>query len=140
MAKLNKNEIEAVANKAHRALEEAAKAKREEIRRKYTPDSVASELLKLAKEKDQHEIEIERLNAEKNRLRSQIQSIFADKYDYYCHYTDYNSVLDTLVSRECQLPNVPSKESIIDDVTIAAIDRDFDTAKFINDLVAKFNA
>lgn len=139
MAKLNKNEIEAVANKAQRELEKAAKERIEKLKKEYTPDETASRLFELAKERDKNIDEIAKLDSQSYELKNQISNILREKYDYHGYSYGYDDVFKAVINKKHPLPPVPSKASIIDDITIAAIDRDFDTAKFIEGLVAKFN-
>lgn len=134
MAKLNKNEIEAVANKAYRALTDAAEKSREQLMKDYTPSESYSRIMELAKKRD----EAYKVSCES---KEEIANLMAAKYGIYCCSGDSIEYLRNLIlKKECNLRTIPSKESIIDDVTIAAIDRDFDTTKFIEGLVAKFNA
>ena len=134
MAKLNKNEIEAVANKAYRALTDAAEKSREQLMRNYTPSESYSRIMELAKKRDE-------ANKVHYESKQEIADLMANKYGIYCCSSDSIEYLRNLIlKKECNLRTVPSKESIIDDVTIAAIDKDFDTAKFIENLVSKFNS
>lgn len=140
MAKLNKSEIEAIANKAREALEAAAKVKVDELREKYIPNKTAKALLELVKQREEKIKLASELHFEIDLLRRQIDNILRSKYKCVSYDYSYDTVFMTAAQEEYPIPIVPSKESIIDDITIAAIDKDFDTTKFIEDLVAKFNA
>lgn len=134
MAKLNKNEIEAVANKAYRALEEEARRERTIAISNYTPSDKYKTMMQLIEERDKAEKQFD-------HCRKEISKIMED-YNYRWHNGEWSKERYErfIIEYECSLRPVPSKESLIDDVTIAAIDRDFDTAKFIENLVTKFNS
>lgn len=134
MAKLSKNEIEAVANKAYRTLKETAEYNRNEAMKKYTPSEIYQRVTKIAEERDAaNKIYAECVN--------ELNKILKPEYSCWsCGEDKIENLQYLIINKECKLSEVPSKESLIDDVTIAAIDRDFDTAKFIENLVAKFNS
>lgn len=134
MAKLNKNEIEAVANKAFRALTDAAEKSREQLMKDYKPSESYSRIIELAKKRDE-------ANKVYHESKEEIADLMRTKYGIYCCSSDPIEYLrNAILKKECGLRTVPSKESIIDDVTIAAIDKNFDTTAFIEKLVAKFNS
>lgn len=133
MAKLNKNEIEAVANKAHRTLTEVAERNRQEAIKKYTPSENYKRVTKLAEERNSaYKIYKECIK--------EIEEIFKSYGCWRYGEDSIESLQSLIINKECQLAEVPFKESLIDDVTIAAIDKDFDTVKFIENLVTKFNS
>lgn len=132
MAKLNKSEIEAIANKAYRALTEVAEAKRKEIMSKYSPSEMYRKITTLAERRDQAEKVYE-------ESKEELSNILYDNFNYYGGRDSVRELQRFIIQRECKLPPTPSKNELIDEVTIAAIDRDFDTTKFIETLVSKFN-
>lgn len=135
MAKLNKNEIEAVANKAYRALETRANEERNNAIKNYTPSDNYLAIIQLVEERD-------KAARIKEESEEKISKIIDKHYNLKWHSGTWGKdrYEKFIIERECSLKQIPSKESLIDDVTIAAIDRDFDTAKFIENLVAKFNS
>lgn len=140
MAKLNKQEVNAVASKLHRKLEEIAKQKREEALKNYTPSKTYTTVENLLKQRDVIEERIELLKQEKKQIVQDLENICREKCNiYWLSEKETDIVLNSLISTEYKLAAVPTVEELKDDVTIAAIDEEFDTASFIEQQLEKFN-
>lgn len=135
MAKLNKQEVSAVASKLHRELSKAAEELRNQAMEHYVPSEMYSKVQTLLEKRDTVEAEYSRLYKELEKVRNEL--------DKTCPFYIYNSdpkekVLNRILSDECKLPSVPSVDELKDEVTIAAIDDSFNTASYIESQIAKF--
>lgn len=135
MAKLNKQEVSAVASKLHRELSKAAEEKRKQAMEHYIPSETYSKVKELLEKRDAIETEYNRLYQQLEAVRGELNKT--------CPFFVYNSdskdkVLNRILSDECKLHSVPSVDELKDEVTIAAIDDSFDTASFIEEQLAKF--
>lgn len=135
MAKLNKQEVSAVASKLHRELSKAAEEMRKQAMEHYVPSVVYSKVKELLEKRDLLSEEWERVNSELETAKNEAN----EACPFYIYSNDSKEkVLNRIVSDECKLPVVPSIEELQDDVTIAAIDNSFDTPSFIEERLAKF--
>lgn len=135
MAKLNKQEVNAVASKLYRELSKVAEEMRRQAMEHYTPSEVYSKVQALIEKRDAIENELCRLSSDLKQVRKELIEV--------CPFFVYDSdskdtVLDRIIRSECQLPEVPSVEELKDEVTIAAIDDSFNTLSFIENQIAKF--
>lgn len=135
MAKLNKQEVSAVASKLQRELSKIAEVKRKYAMEHYAPSETYLKVKELLEKRDF-------LSEEYNRISSELDDIRWEANEV-CPFHIYNGddkekVLNHILSDECKLLSVPSIEELKDDVTIAAIDDSFNTASFINEQIAKF--
>lgn len=135
MAKLNKQEVSAVASKLQRELSKIAEVKRKYAMEHYAPSETYLKVKELLEKRDF-------LSEEYNRISSELDAI-QWKANEVCPFRIYSGddkekVLNHILSDECKLLSVPSIEELKDDVTIAAIDDSFNTASFINEQIAKF--
>lgn len=133
MAKLNKTEINAIVNKLYRELYNKNKELTERKLNNFEPTNKYNELeslcLKMYEYKEKYQELYDKLSNEFNKLGACIWT--SDSIDY---------VLDRLkkVIINNSIPDIPSKEILTDDLTIAAIDSDFDVNMFINNYVNKY--
>lgn len=135
MAKLNKQEVSAVASKLHRELSKAAEEMRKQAMEHYVPSVVYSKVKELLEKRDLLSEEWKRVNSELETAKNEAN----EACPFYIYPNDSKEkVLNRIVSDECKLPVVPSIEELQDDVTIAAIDNSFDTPSFIEERLAKF--
>ena len=135
MAKLSRQEVSAVASKLHRELSKAAKEMRERAMEHYVPSAVYSKVQELLEKRNL-------LLKEQDRIANELEAIM-DNANEACPFYIYNrdskeKVLSRILSDECKLPAVPSVEELQDEVTIAAIGNNFNTASFIKEQLAKF--
>lgn len=135
MAKLNKQEVSAVASKLHRELSKAAEEKRKQAMEHYVPSETYSKVKELLEKRDSLEVEYIKIYKELEESRKAINNMVSF---YVYERTSKDEVLNRIVDNECKLPNVPSEDELKDEVTIAAIDDSFNTASFIESELAKF--
>lgn len=139
MAKLNKQEVNAIASKLHRELTKAAKESRENAMRNYTPSKNYIIIKDLLTQRDELIQQINTLTEQKATILDTIENKLIEIYGTYWYSTkSIEEVCNTIVSKECKLKSVPSIDELKEDVTIAAIDDSFDTASFIKEQLSKF--
>lgn len=140
MAKLNKQEVNAIAGKLHRELEKSAKESRERAIVNYTPSEKYNAVKDLLTQRDEIELQISELRKKRASVVSQAEGILRESYNvwYYAENRSVEEVYDRMIDYECQLKPVPSVDELKEDVTIAAIDDSFNTASFIEEQLAKF--
>ncbi len=139
MAKLNKQEVNAIAGKLHRELEKAAVAKREEAMKSYVPSEGYRKALELARKREVLQEQRDALDQEIDKLISDLGEHMNETYGMWyegCTFSD--KLKRKIIDKECSLGEVPEIEALKEDVTIAAIDDSFNTASFIEEQLAKF--
>lgn len=135
MAKLNKQEVSAVASKLQRELSKIAEVKRKYAMEHYAPSETYLKVKELLEKRDFLSEEYDRISSELDTIRREANEACPF---YIYNGDDKEKVLNHILSDECKLPSVPSIEELKDDVTIAAIDDSFNTASFIDEQIAKF--
>lgn len=140
MAKLNKQEVNAIAGKLHRELEKSAKESRERAIMNYTPSEKYNTVKDLLTQRDEINLQISELKEKRASIVSQTENILLESYNiwYRAECRPVEEVCNVIVDCECQLKSVPSVDELKEDVTIAAIDDSFNTASFIEEQLAKF--
>ena len=135
MAKLNKQEVAAVASKLHRELLKVAEEKRKQVMEHYVPSETYSKVKELLEKRDSLQTEREQIAIQLKKINKEINEVSP----FFIYSDDFKEkILNRILSDECQLSEVPSIEDLKDEVTIAAIDDSFDTLSFIENQVAKF--
>ena len=135
MAKLNKQEVNAVASKLHRELLKVAEEKRKQVMEHYVPSETYSKVKELLEKRDSLKTEIDQISVQLNKINKEISEVSP----FFIYRDDSKEeILNRILSDECQLSEVPSIEDLKDEVTIAAIDDSFDTLSFIENQIAKF--
>lgn len=135
MAKLNKQEVSAVASKLHRELSRAAEEMRNQAMLHYVPSETYSRAKELLEKRDSIEAEYNKMYRELKKTREEIDKVCS----FYVYDGDSkDKVLNRILSDECKLPSVPSVDELKDEVTIAAIDDSFNTSSYIESQIAKF--
>lgn len=136
MAKLNKQEVNAVASKLHRELSKAAKEMRNQAMLHYVPSETYSKVKELLESRDSIEDKCSQLSQQLKSIRDEIDKVCS----FHVYSTDSkDKILKRIRSSECKLPSVPSVDELKDEVTIAAIDDSFNTSSYIESQVIKFN-
>jgi len=135
MAKLNKQEVNAVANKLHRELSKVAENFKKQAIENYVPSEVFSKVKDLLEKRDYLSCENTRIYKELEATRKAINQVC----DFFVYNDDtMEDTLKRIIEKECKLPEVPKIEEIKDEITIAAIDENFDTEAFIESQIFKF--
>lgn len=135
MAKLNKQEVSAVASKLHRELSKAAEEMRKQAMEHYVPSETYSKVKEILEKRDAIETEYNQLYKQLEAVRGELDKICP----FYVYSSDSkDKILNRILNDEYKLPSVPSVDELKDEVTIAAIDDSFDTSAYIEGQVAKF--
>ena len=135
MAKLNKQEVAAVASKLHRELLKVAEEKRKQVMEHYVPSETYSKVKELLEKRDSLQTEREQIAVQLKKINKEVNEVSP----FFIYSDDFKEkILNRILSDECQLSEVPSIEDLKDEVTIAAIDDSFDTLSFIENQIAKF--
>lgn len=135
MAKLNKQEVAAVASKLHRELLKVVEEKRKQVMEHYVPSETYSKVKELLEKRDSLQTEREQIAVQLKKINKEVNEVSP----FFIYSDDFKEkILNRILSDECQLSEVPSIEDLKDEVTIAAIDDSFDTLSFIENQIAKF--
>lgn len=135
MAKLNKQEVAAVASKLHRELLKVAEEKRKQVMEHYVPSKTYSKVKELLEKRDSLQAEIDQIAVQLKKINKEVSEVSP----FFIYSNDSKEeILNRILSDECKFLNVPSIEDLKDEVTIAAIDDSFDTLSFIENQIAKF--
>lgn len=140
MAKLNKQEVNAIAGKLHRELEKAAQESREKAMASYTPSRNYARIKDLLTKRDELYAQINELKKQAGDVVDEAEAALRNNYNIWwkAEHEDIESVCDKIIGYECKLKAVPDIDELKEDVTIAAIDDSFDTTSFIAEQLAKF--
>lgn len=138
MAKLNKQEINAIASKVMEALKELHKVNKLKYISEYTPSqnykemsALIDEYLELGKERTKLELKI-------NTLYDKIISI---KVSLGIQTYGVNkNLLEEIMNAEYQGKDIPSIESIKEDIIIANINDSFDVERFIKERLSEYSS
>ena len=137
MAKLNKQEVNAVANKIVRELTEQTKLNKLRYISEYIPsptylkmESLINEYNKLLKEQDEIEKKRDKIYNEIRELNNSLGFEF--------HYHPDEEILQRIIDKEYGVKEITSVESLKEDIVIAGIDDTFDVEKFIKDKLAEY--
>ena len=137
MAKLNKQEVNAIANKIVRELTEQAKLNKLRYISEYIPsptylemESLINEYNKLLKEQN----EIEKKRAEVYKEVNELN----DSLGFGSYLPVDERMLQRIMDKEYGVKEIPSVESLKEDIVIAGIDDTFDVEKFIKDELAEY--
>lgn len=138
MAKLSKSEVAAVANKLHTELFKINKEREQRLIANYVPSDDFKELQELLDIRDT----LSELQAQTYGELDYIKKLISDKLfsvGTYARSTDsQETILNSIRKKECPIPALPTIDELKDEVTIAAIDEDFNTAAFIKEQTSKF--
>ena len=137
MSKLSKQEVNAIASKLHRELSEKIRLEGLRAIHEYIPSPLYISIqAKLQRIKEIQQT-VEKLLKEQNLVIETISSDL-DKSDinYPCYWYNNPSkyaeeILDNIIKKETKIANIPTIEELKENITIAAIDSDFDANAYI---------
>lgn len=139
MSKLTKQEVNAIASKLRRSLEEKARLEKLRVIHEYIPSQDYLEVRANFNKIQEICKKVEALKAEREAIGKNISKVF-DKLGVPRTYWNWwecpdeaciEEKLEEIVKIEIKVPSVPSIEELKEDITIAAIDSDFDVEDFI---------
>lgn len=132
MAKLNKQEINAIAKRLLRTITEQAKLDKDRFIAEYIPspiylkaESLVSKYLKLDKEQSE-------IVHEKDKIFSELKNLKV--IDCYVDF----KILDNIMDKEYTGKEIPSIDSIKEDLIIAGIDEDFNVDEYIKNKLLEY--
>ena len=143
MSKLNKQEINAIANKALRTLTKKAEEVHLEAIKNYEPSEKYNEL----KIKLERLLEIKKiknaLEKEASVLANDVNNLISFSHSWVYGDSIYdeeilNQYLKSFINNEVNINPIPTLEELKEDITIAAIDEEFNAEIFINNLIEKY--
>lgn len=144
MPKLTKQEVNAIAGKLHRDLEEKVRLEKLRAIHEYIPSPRYLEFqTNVQKIRDIHN-QIDILNEEKNRLGKELNRVLdelgisRDYWNWWDKSVTYDEKLEEIVKAETKVPKVPSIEELKDGITIAAIDSDFNVEEYLKSQLEKW--
>lgn len=144
MPKLTKQEVNAIAGKLHRDLEEKLRLEKLRAIHEYIPSKEYLEVENNLKRIQELKKEIARLEEEKRVLghkTNQVLDSLEISRDYWAWWDNadyYGDYLERIIKKEVRVPSVPSIEELKDDITIAAIDSDFDVEDYLKTQLEKY--
>lgn len=144
MPKLTKQEVNAIAGKLHRDLEEKIRLEKLRAIHEYIPSpeyiGVESNLKRIQEIKK----EIAKLEDEKRNLGCKVNQtldsvgVSKDYWNWWDSIAYYDDYLERIIRAEIKVPKVPSIEELKDDITIAAIDSDFNVEEYLKSQLEKW--
>lgn len=143
MAKLNKQEINAIANKALRTLTKNSEEAELEAIKNYEPSEKYNELkIKLERLLETKKIR-DALEKEASVLANDVNNlmVFGHSWVYVNSIYDESIIrhyLKDFIIHEIKIKPIPTLEELKEDITIAAIDEEFNAEIFINNLIEKY--
>ena len=144
MPKLTKQEVNAIAGKLHRDLEEKLRLEKLRAIHEYIPSKEYLEVQNNLKRIQELKKEIAKLEEEKRALGPKTNKILDSleiSRDYWAWWDNadyYSDYLEMIIKKEVRVPSVPSIEELKDDITIAAIDSDFDVEDYLKTQLEKY--
>lgn len=145
MPKLTKQEVNAIAGKLHRDLEEKLRLEKLRAIHEYIPSPEYLEFqANLKKIQDIHDKE-QALDKEKDALGKRLNNILdglgisRSSYSWWDRRGEsFDEQLEKIIKAEVRIPSVPSIEELKDDITIAAIDSDFNVEDYLRSQLEKY--
>lgn len=139
MAKLTKQEIQAIANKTYKKLKIAEDEDLKKAISSYTPTDNYKEIKDLLDKRDSLNEEIEKLKEEKSKCLDSIEEKLRKYYNtWYSSKDSAECLCDYIVRKECKIKDIPTIEDLKDDITIATINPEFDVELFITEKINDF--
>lgn len=143
MPKLTKQEINAVANKLHRGLEEKIRLERLRARHEYIPSADYMKIESLLSEIESISEQIDDLLDKKKSIGKKVNEIIDRMGIPRRYWNEYESCeakewLNKLIDIETKVPDIPSVEELKDEITIAAIDTDFNVEDYLESQLKKW--
>lgn len=145
MAKLTKQEVNALASKAVREIQKKMQVKETKMLAEYEPSAVYKKTAELLENIMHRNKQMKVLSEEKSKMldecRSESYKLYGKNmwidYDVQ-NYSTIDNILNGIKRAELKVEGCPSVDEIKDEIVIASIDDDFDAASCIESIVSKF--
>lgn len=144
MPKLTKQEVNAIAGKLHRDLKEKLRLEKLRAIHEYTPSPEYMKVKSNLKRIQEIKKEVEKLEDEKRNLGYEANQtidslgVSRDYWSWWDSVQYYDDYLERIIRTEVKVPSVPSIEELKDDITIAAIDSDFNVEEYLKSQLEKW--
>ena len=143
MAKLSKQEINALASKAHREINQKLDEVKNKLLEEYIPSSTYKNIQTVLEDILYRNKEIDKLNKEIQVLYDKFfnlsKPIFEKKiYANIDSYEIIDALLKKVKENEIEIISYPSIDEIKEDIIIASINEEFNAEEFIDSLIKKF--
>lgn len=144
MSKLSKQEVNAIASKLHREIEEKIRLEKLRAIHEYIPSPEYTQVLsnlnrieELTKEIKERRQELEVLGKEVNEILDNL-TITYNYWRWWESSECYDSYLNKIIEKETHISKVPSIEELKDDIVIASIDSDFNVEDYLKSQLEKW--
>ena len=144
MPKLTKQEVNAIAGKLHRDLEEKLRLENLRAIHEYIPSpeylEFQNDLNRIKEINSTEQIIGEEKKAIGKRLNKILDKLGITRsyWEWWNCCDNYDSILESIIKAEVKIPSVPSIEELKDNITIAAIDSDFDVEDYLKTQLEKY--
>lgn len=143
MAKLSKQEINALASKAHREINQKLDEVKNKLLEEYVPSPTYKNIQTVLEDILYRSKEVNKLNKEIQVLYDKFynlsKSIFGNKiYGNIDSYEIIDALLKKVKENEIEVILYPSIDEIKEDIIIASIDEEFNANQCIKDITLKY--
>ena len=144
MAKLTKQEVNALAAKAYREINKRRDESRNELLKNYVPSANYKKMQKLLEDILYRNKEITKLQKENSELYDQFYDLY-DKvtgskicYITISNYSDVDTILHKIKEKEIGVAPYPVIDEIKEEIIISSIDEEFDATECINKIISLY--
>jgi Zn-dependent M32 family carboxypeptidase len=144
MAKLTKQEVNALAAKACREISKRRDESRNELLKNYVPSANYKKMQKLLEDILYRNKEIAKLQKENAELYNKFYDLY-DKitgskvcYMSISNYSDVDTILHRIKEREIGVAPYPVIDEIKEEIIISSIDEEFDATECINKIISLY--
>jgi Zn-dependent M32 family carboxypeptidase len=144
MAKLTKQEVNALAAKACREINKRRDASRNELLKNYVPSANYDKVQSLLEDILYRSKEIAKLQKENSKLYDQFYDLY-DKitgskicYMSISNYSDVDTILHRIKEKEIGVAPYPVIDEIKEEIIISSIDKEFDATECINKIISLY--
>lgn len=143
MAKLSKQEINALASKAHREINQKLDEVKNKLLEEYVPSPTYKNIQTVLEDILYRSKEVNKLNKEIQVLYDKFHNlskpIFKNKiYANIDSYEIIDALLKKVKENEIEFISYPSIDEIKEDIIIASINEEFNTNQCIKDIILKY--
>lgn len=143
MAKLSKQEINALASKAHRGINQKLDEVKNKLLEEYVPSPTYKNIQTVLEDILYRSKEVNKLNKEiqvlYDKFHNLSKAIFGNKiYSIIDSYEIIDALLKRVKENEIKAISYPSIDEIKEDIIIASINEEFNAEEFIDSLIKKF--
>lgn len=144
MAKLTKQEVNALAAKAYREINKRRDESRNELLKNYVPSANYDKVQSLLEDILYRSKEIAKLQKENSKLYDQFYDLY-DKitgskicYITISNYSDVDTILHRIKEKEIGVAPHPVIDEIKEEIIISSIDEAFDATECINKIISLY--